>query len=212
MCQLKIFTFNPLQVNAYLIYEPSGAGILIDPSCMDLSEFEELQGFIELHQIRLAYQLNTHGHFDHVFGVARVRDAYHPKYLIHRGDKDFLHLAGVQARSYGFDYRGEVPMPDGYLNEDDVISAGSISLQVKHVPGHSQGCVAFYEGSEGWLFSGDTLFAGGIGRTDLPGGNYGQLINSIKKKLLILPDETIVFPGHGPETNIKKERLTNPFL
>ncbi|MFA5815345.1 MAG: MBL fold metallo-hydrolase [Bacteroidales bacterium] len=209
---LKVFLFNPLQVNAYLIYEPNGAGILIDPSCIDQSEFKELQDFIGINHIRLEYQLNTHGHFDHVFGVHRVSEAYHPKYLIHQADEVFLRLAGEQARSIGFDYEGDVPAPDGYLNEPDVVSTDTIRLKVIYVPGHTQGCVAFYEESAGWLFSGDTLFAGGIGRTDLPGGNYEQIITSIQKKLLILPDDTKVFPGHGTASTIKHERLTNPFL
>jgi hydroxyacylglutathione hydrolase len=212
MPQLKVFSFNPLQVNAYLIYESNGAGILIDPSCMDQSEFIELQDFIGINNISLGYQLNTHGHFDHVFGVRRVRDAYHPKYLIHKADNDLLRIAGAQARSFGLPFEGEVPAPDGYLNDSDSIAADNIRLKVIHVPGHSQGGVAFYEESRGWLFSGDTLFAGGIGRTDLHGGNYEQIIISIREKLLTLPDETKVFPGHGPFSTIKKERSSNPFL
>jgi len=209
---LKVFSFNPLQVNAYLLYEPYGTGILIDPSCMTEPEFDELNDFIGLHHIRLEYQLNTHGHFDHVFGVQKVKEAFHPKHLIHRGDEVFLRQAGIQARSFGFDYSDEVPEPDGYLEDMETISAGTIQLQVIHVPGHSQGCVAFYEAASGWLFSGDTLFAGGIGRTDLPGGNYDQLINSIRNRLLILPADTRVFPGHGPSSTIRKEISDNPFL
>lgn len=212
MPQLKTFSFNPLEVNSYLLYEPNGAGILIDPSCMDDSEFEELQDFIRLNKISLVYQLNTHGHFDHLFGVGRVKDAYHPRFLIHQADEVILRLAGEQARSFGFDFDGDVPEPDGYLDEPDVLSTETIRLRVIHVPGHSQGSVAFFEASAGWLFPGDTLFAGGIGRTDLPGGNYEQIICSIKEKLLVLPDDTKVFPGHGPATTIKRERLSNPFL
>ncbi|MFA6128043.1 MAG: MBL fold metallo-hydrolase [Bacteroidales bacterium] len=212
MPQLKIFPFNPLQVNAYLIYEPHGAGILIDPSCADQAEFDELKAFIDSNHIRLDYQLNTHGHFDHVFGVRWVRDAFHPKYLIHKGDDQFIRMAGTQARSFGFDYSGEVPQPDAELIDNQVITAGDISLRVIHVPGHSQACVAFYEAVTGWLFSGDTLFAGGIGRTDLPGGSTKQILRSIRERLLVLPDETMVFPGHGPSSTIKKERLTNPYL
>jgi hydroxyacylglutathione hydrolase len=212
MPQLKIFSFNPLQVNAYLLYEPNGSGILIDPSCIDEPEFKELKDFIGVNQVRLDYLLNTHGHFDHVFGVTRVRDAYHPEYLIHQADEVLLRLAGDQARSFGFDYNGDVDAPDGFLNDSDVISAGTISLRVIHVPGHSLGGVAFYEAAAGWLFSGDTLFAGGIGRSDLPGGNHKQLISSIREKLLILPDDTRVFPGHGPASSIKKERSGNPYL
>lgn len=212
MPQLKVFPFNPLQVNAYLIYETGGAGILIDPSCVNQQEFRKLQDFIATNHIRLEYQLNTHGHFDHVFGVGMVESAFHPKYLIHRADEGFLKFAGDQARSFGFDFEGGIPAPDGYLADLDIISAGTIRLHVIWVPGHSQGCVAFYEESSGWLFSGDTLFAGGIGRTDLPGGNYEQLMMSIRNRLLVLPDDTRVFPGHGPSSDIKRERSSNPFL
>ncbi len=212
MPQLKVFQFNPLQVNAYLLYEPNGAGILIDPSCMDQKEFSQLKDFIDLNHIRLEYQLNTHGHFDHVFGVKWVKDTWHPQYLIHQEDEAFLHYAGDQARGFGFDFEGDIPAPDGFLNDRDVITAGAIQLKVIHVPGHSPGGVSFLEESEGWLFSGDTLFAGGIGRTDLPRGNYDQIISSIQEKLMVLPDATKVFPGHGPASTVVHERLTNPYL
>jgi glyoxylase-like metal-dependent hydrolase (beta-lactamase superfamily II) len=212
MLQLKIFSFNPLQVNTYLIYEPGGIGIIIDPSCMDRKEFNELQNFIEKNGLRLEYQLNTHGHFDHVFGVQMVKDAYQPIFKIHQDDAGFLRLAGDHSRGFGFDFEGEIPEPDGYLDYSDIITAGTINLTVIHVPGHSKGSVAFYEASSGWLFSGDTLFAGGIGRTDLPGGNYDQIISSITEKLMVLPDATIVFPGHGPSSTVGKEQVSNPYL
>lgn len=212
MSLLKVFSFNPLQVNAYLLYEPDGPGILIDPSCMNKPEFKILQDFIGANSIKLEYQVNTHGHFDHVFGVEWVKETFNPRYLIHKADENLLALAGNQARGFGFDFSGEAIKPDGYLAEAEEIVAGQIRLKVIHVPGHSPGCVAFYEEKEGWLFSGDTLFAGGIGRTDLPGGSFEQIIRSIKEKLLILPDETRVFPGHGPASTIQRERETNPFL
>ena len=212
MILLKIFTFNLFRVNAYLIYEPDGAGVVIDPSCMDQKEFGELQNFIRLNNIKLGYQLNTHGHFDHLLGVNRVKNAFHAKHLLHALDGAILRIAGEQARSLGFDYHEEVPDPDGFLEDTEVISAGNIHLKVIHVPGHTQGGVAFYEESQGWLFSGDTLFAGAIGRTDLPGGNFDQEIVSIKNRLMVLPDTTQVFPGHGPASTIGEEKLTNPFL
>jgi glyoxylase-like metal-dependent hydrolase (beta-lactamase superfamily II) len=212
MSQLKVFPFNPLQVNAYLLYETDGSGILIDASCIDQSEFEELQEFIDRNHISLEYMVNTHGHFDHVFGVPMVKEVYHPSFLMHEADVLILRLAGDQARSFGFDFKADVPLPDGYLNDNDFVTAGSTRLKVIHVPGHSQGGVAFYEESEGRLFSGDTLFAGGIGRTDLLGGNYDQIISSIKTKLMILPDATKVYPGHGPSSTIGREKSGNPFL
>jgi hydroxyacylglutathione hydrolase len=212
MPEIKVFPFNPLQVNCYLLFEPNGPGILIDASCMSLDELNEVKEFIRMNAIKLDYLLNTHGHFDHVFGVSGIMEAYHPKFLIHRDDVAYLQRAADQAMGFGFDFDGRMPDPDGYLTDGEVIATGNISLSVIHVPGHSQGSVAFFEASPGWLFSGDTLFAGGIGRTDLPGGNYEQIISGIKHKLMILPDDTRVFPGHGPSTTIRAERLTNPFL
>lgn len=212
MPQLKVFTFNPLQVNAYLLYETNGGGILIDPSCSSQSEFAVLKKFMESQGISLKYQLNTHGHFDHLFGAGMVNSEYHPRFLIHEADEPFLRLAEHQARSFGFDFIDDVPVPDGFLSESDLVSTGNIHLKVIHVPGHSLGSVAFYEESGGWLFSGDTLFAGGIGRTDLPGGDYDQILSSIRGKLLNLPGETKVFPGHGPATTIRAEMMNNPFL
>jgi hydroxyacylglutathione hydrolase len=212
MLKLKVFPFNPLQVNAYLLYETDGAGILIDPSCMDRMEFKQLQDFISENRIQLMYQVNTHGHFDHIFGVGMVKSAYQSKFLIHRADEQFIGLAGVQARSFGFGFEEDVPAPDEFLSDSDVITAGSIKIKVIHVPGHSKGGVAFYEATNGWLFSGDSLFAGGIGRTDLPGGDYDELIRSITEKLLVLPPQTIVYPGHGPSSTIERELKSNPFL
>jgi glyoxylase-like metal-dependent hydrolase (beta-lactamase superfamily II) len=212
MFQLKIFPFNPLQVNSYLLYEPDGDGIIIDPSCMSEPEFSELGAFIRTNHISLKYILNTHGHFDHLFGVPMVKAAWGPQFLIHRDDELFISRAAVQARSFGFEYDGEVPAPDGYLEDGQLVTAGAINLIVITVPGHSRGGVAFYDSEGGRVFTGDSLFAGGIGRTDLPGGDYDQLITSIREKLLVLPGVTRVFPGHGPSSTIANELQTNPFL
>jgi hydroxyacylglutathione hydrolase len=212
MVLLRIFPFNPLQVNTYLVYERDGEGIIIDPSCMDEPEFSELGAFIRQNNISLKYILNTHGHFDHLFGVPKVKAEWGPLFLIHRDDEMFLRIAAEQARSFGFEYIGDIQAPDGYLGEGMTITAGGISLKVIGSPGHSRGGVAFYEPVQGWLFTGDSLFAGGIGRTDLPGGDYRQLIGSIREKLLVLPQETRIFPGHGPSSTIAIEARTNPFL
>jgi len=212
MPQLKVFTFNPLQVNTYLFFEPEGPGILIDASCMNLAEFTALDSYIRNNQIQLEYLLNTHGHFDHVFGVQRVIEAFHPRFFIHQADERLLQMAGIQAGAFGFDFDSGALVPDGYLHDGDKIDAGTIHLEVIHVPGHSPGGIALYEAEMGLLFSGDTLFAGGIGRTDLPGGDYHQLINSIRNRLLVLPAETRVYPGHGIASTIGLEKENNPFL
>jgi hydroxyacylglutathione hydrolase len=212
MSQLKVFTFNPIQVNTYLVYEPGGAGILIDPACASAREFDILEEFIRGNGIRVDYQLNTHGHFDHLFGVARVHGAFLPKFLIHPDDMPLVERAADQARGFGFPFEGMIPAPAEWLDDDRNITAGGLSLKVIATPGHSPGSVCFYEEAEGRLFSGDTLFAGGIGRTDLYGGNYDQLIQNIRTKLLVLPSHTVVYPGHGGSTTIKEERTMNPFL
>jgi hydroxyacylglutathione hydrolase len=212
MLQLKIFPFNPLQVNAYLLYEKDGPGILIDPSCMDQWEFKQLADFIRGNNINLMYQVNTHCHFDHLFGVGMVKKAFGSLFFIHKDDEPFVRLAGDQARSFGFDFEGDVPAPDAFLSDSDLIIAESIELKVIHVPGHSKGGLSFYEATQGWLFSGDSLFAGGIGRTDLPGGDYDELISSINNRLMILPSKTVVYPGHGPSSTIERELKSNPFL
>ena len=141
-----------------------------------------------------------------------VKSAWNPLFLIHREDERFIRLAGEQARNFGFEYSSPVPSPDGYIEDGMEITAGGIHLRVITVPGHSRGGVAFYNAADGWVFTGDSLFAGGIGRTDLPGGDYDQLIAAIHDKLLVLPGDTRVFPGHGPSSTIANELQTNPFL
>ena len=212
MIKLKQFVFNPLQVNAWLVYEERSSAILIDPSFMDQAECSVISHYIDQTGITIEYVINTHGHFDHVFGSGMLGNFTHAPILIHENDLQLMNTAPKIAGSFGFDFIGTIPEPDGFLRHGQKITAGSIDLEVIHVPGHSQGCVAFYSRSMAWLFAGDTLFAGSIGRTDLPGGNYEQIIRSIKEKLFTLPDETKVFPGHGPSTTIGKEKQSNPYV
>jgi glyoxylase-like metal-dependent hydrolase (beta-lactamase superfamily II) len=212
MIRLKVFSFNPLQVNLWLLYEENGSGILIDPSAFEESEFGELDQFVKEHNIALNTMINTHGHFDHVFGSGRIREKYGVRFMIHKGDNPLLASAELQAAAFGFRLPSPVPAPDAFLEDGAMIRSGNIELKVIHVPGHSPGCVAFYQPENGWLFTGDTLFAGSIGRTDLPGGDYDQILRSIKEKLYILPDETEVLPGHGPKSTLGREKRTNPFV
>ena len=212
MVQLKKFIFNPLQVNCWLLYDDDGEGILIDPSCQFQDEIDELRTFIDENKIRLRVMVNTHGHFDHLFGAGRIKELYNPEFLIHPEDERFLEFAGEQAGAFGFRLDRPVPRPDRFLEDGLVIGAGNVKLQVIHVPGHSRGGVALYEKARGWLFTGDTLFAGGIGRTDLPGGDYDQIMASINTRLLVLGDDIRIFPGHGGDSTIGEERQSNPFL
>ncbi|HBB90799.1 MAG TPA: MBL fold hydrolase [Bacteroidales bacterium] len=212
MIKLKQFAFNPLQVNLYLLYEEGGSGILIDPSALEASELARLDGFVKEHSISLELVLATHGHFDHLFGAGSIRDRYHTRFMIHPADAALANIAPQQASVFGLRFTTPVPEPEGFLEDGQEIRAGSIVLRVIHVPGHSPGCVAFYEATQGWLFAGDTLFSGSIGRTDLPGGDFDQIIESIRTRLFLLPDETRVFPGHGLASSIGKEKLTNPYV
>jgi glyoxylase-like metal-dependent hydrolase (beta-lactamase superfamily II) len=212
MIRLKQFVFNPLQVNTWLLHDEGGDGVLIDAAFCTPREQKMLEDYIQEHRINLRYLLNTHGHFDHLFGAAGAKSTFDPLFLIHRDDLPLLETAAVQASFFGFGINGEIPAPDGFLEPGMWLQAGAIRLQVLSVPGHSRGGVALHEPAMRWLFTGDTLFAGGIGRTDLPGGDYDSLIAGIRDQLLILDPATEVFPGHGPTSTIGAEILGNPFL
>ncbi|MFO7616697.1 MAG: MBL fold metallo-hydrolase [Bacteroidales bacterium] len=212
MIKLKQFVFNPLQVNTWLLHDEGGNGVLIDAAFSTPGEQQLLDDYIRKHRITLRYLLNTHGHFDHLLGTAAAKRAYGPLFLIHRDDLPLLETAAGQAAFFGFTIDGAIPPPDGFLEPGTWLQTGEIRLQVLAVPGHSRGGVAFHETANGWLFTGDSLFAGGIGRTDLPGGDYDTLMASIRSRMLVLDPATEVFPGHGPTSTIGSEILGNPFL
>lgn len=155
--------------------------------------------------------LNTHCHIDHVFGNQFVLDTYKVPFLIHESDLGTLRAVPAYAPGYGFT-RYEPAEPTGFLTPDQPVRFGQTELEVRFTPGHAPGHVVFYHAASGTIIGGDVLFQSSIGRTDLPGGDYATLIASIKTQLLILPDTTVVYPGHGPATTIGQERRTNPFL
>ncbi len=179
--------------------------MIIDPPDSD----SQLTDYIKRNKLKLQYILLTHGHIDHIGGVAYVKENSNAKILIHRADLSLVENVSVYAQWFDMN-----PPPsfkiDDFLAENQIISFGTIKLKVLFTPGHTPGCVCFIH--EANAFVGDTLFAGSIGRTDLPGGDYEMIIASIKNKLLILDESTTVFSGHGPETNIKIEKESNRFL
>ena len=204
--KLRTEFVTPLETNAYLVWdEDTKDGVLIDPG-----EFSHsLRSCIASEQLKIHYILNTHGHFDHIGGNADAARATKAKIVCHKLDAPMLENPMLNgAALFGF----VIPLSkaDKTVDDGDVLVAGSIRIRVFHTPGHSAGGVSYYIGS--MLFSGDTLFAGGIGRYDLPGGSSEVLLRSIREKLLTLPDDTQVYPGHGPESTIGIERETNPFL
>ena len=197
---------GPLEVNCYIIgCEKTRKAAVIDPGGNAPEILERLQ----THQLDLVMIINTHGHFDHIGGNRELLEATTAELLIHQDDRQLLDHAKEHAAAYGLQTEASPP-PTRELVGGETLSVGELSLQVIHTPGHSPGGICLYV--EDCLLVGDTLFAGSIGRTDLPGGDHQLLINGIKEKLLPLPETTRVCPGHGPMTTIGEEKQYNPFL
>lgn len=211
MLQIHHFTFNPFQENTYIIQNNQHQCWIVDPG---MSTHEEEQGFVEfINANKLTPQaiINTHAHIDHILGIDFVANHYKIPFLIHEKELPILNNAANTARMFGFQYNGVQTIPS-FISEKEPLKLGEESVEIRFVPGHSPGSIAFYSKENNWVISGDALFAGSIGRTDLLMGNYDQLLSSIKTQLLSLPEETIVYSGHGPETRIEIEKMTNPFL
>ena len=208
---IKTFTFNPFQVNAYLVYDETKEAILIDASCYSEEEQQILKHFIEQNELILKRVLNTHLHLDHQFGNKFIFDTYKIKPEAGEDDEFMIKSFVNQALFYRLSVNEAQPLGK-YIIDNEEIKFGNSSLVALHVPGHSPGSMAFYSEKDGVLFSGDVLFQGSIGRTDLPQGDHATLITSITKKLLPLPDSTVVYCGHGPSTTIGTEKKNNPYL
>jgi glyoxylase-like metal-dependent hydrolase (beta-lactamase superfamily II) len=197
---------GPLEVNCYIVgCEKTGKAAVIDPGGHAAAICERLKA----HGLELAVVINTHGHFDHIGGNAALLKDSDAELMIHSADRFLLDNVCDHASRFGLSAEAS-PAPSRELADGDTISVGELSLKVIHTPGHSPGGICLLIND--YLFVGDSIFAGSIGRTDLPGGDYGQLISSIKTNLLGLPDNTQVFPGHGPASTIGREKLHNPFL
>ena len=209
---IKTFTFNPIQENTYLVYDETNEAAVIDAGCLSEIEKRALKNYIEDNNLTLKRVLNTHLHFDHQFGNKFLFTTYGIKPEAGIEDEYLLENVIAQTRSFGVEINEEAQAIGGYITDGQELKFGNITLKVLHVPGHSPGSMAFYAEKEGILFAGDVLFRGSIGRTDLPKGDYATLISSITKKLLPLPDSTVVYCGHGPSTTIGFERKNNPFL
>ena len=211
MLTIKSFEFSPIQENTYILYNEFNDCIIIDPGCYFDEEKEELAAFILSNNLLPKMLINTHCHLDHVFGNKFIAEKYNLTLNLHENEKAVLAFAPTSGLMYDmpFDnYSGDFNL----LNEGDTVTLGKDELKVLLVPGHSPGSLAFYSIENKFVISGDALFKNSIGRTDLPGGNPEQLIKSIKEQLLTLPEETLVYSGHGPFTKIGDERNNNPYL
>ena len=209
--KIQRFVFNEFAENTYLLYAPGGEAIVFDLGCKDQAEWRVIADFVEKESCKPILLLNTHGHLDHVFGVNQGRAAWGVKWGLHPADNELVAHAPRQAAMYGLDMPAVAP-PDMSLADGQIITLHGWDIEVIGTPGHSPGGVCFYLKEAGILFTGDTLFQGSVGRTDFYGGNMVELIDSIKNRLMTLPDETEVLPGHGPQTTIGAERVGNPFL
>lgn len=213
MIKVKPFTFNFFGENTYLLYDETNEAVLIDCGCMEPDEESILSDFIKSNNLILKRLLNTHRHFDHVIGDASIFHQYGIRPEMHRDEKsENAPDLNAQASRFGIPMRFEEIEPLRYIEDNEEICFGHSVLKALLVPGHSPGSLAFYCEADHFLIAGDVLFEQSIGRTDLWGGDYHTLINNIKNKLLTLPDNTIVYPGHGPATTIGKEKRANPFL
>lgn len=211
MITVKTFTFNPFQENTYLLYNEHRHCLIIDPGPYFPKEQEEFFGFIETEKLLPKALLNTHCHLDHIFGNKAVHEKFGLPLQIHPLELAVLEYAPQAGKLYGVPFRN-YNGPHHLLQEGDSIVLGEDRLEVFLTPGHSPGSLCFYFEKQKFLIGGDLLFRESIGRSDLPGGDYDTLINSIKTKLWTLPKETIVYSGHGPSTTIGHEKLHNPFL
>ncbi|MEK0413425.1 MAG: hypothetical protein RL070_913 [Bacteroidota bacterium] len=211
MIHIKAFTFSPISENTYVLYNNEGKAIIIDPGCYFPNEQETLKDFLTDNSLTPVYLLNTHCHLDHVFGNKWVHETYSLEPHLHPNEEAMLALAPVSGERWGLPFQNYTG-PLHFLNDGDTVLLGETEIQVILAPGHSPGSICFYIPSQGDLIGGDVLFRGSIGRTDLPGGDSETLLNSIREKLWVLPDETVVYSGHGIKTTIGYEKRNNPFL
>jgi hydroxyacylglutathione hydrolase len=209
--KINRLVFSPIDVNTYILSDDSDNCAIIDCGCYDNSEFDKLVRFIEGRKLNPVLLLNTHCHLDHVFGNGFMLEKYNLKTLSGLEDEVNRISAVKHAALFGLSMN-EPPEPGGFIADSQIIKFGSTELIALNVPGHSPGSIAFYSEKDGCVFTGDALFAGSIGRTDLEGGDYETLINSIQSRLFVLPPSTVVYPGHGSQTTIEKEKMTNPFF
>ncbi len=211
MLKVQSFTFNPFSENTYLVYNEQGDGIIFDPGTYTAYDEQELSEFISSNNIKPRYLINTHCHIDHIFGNTYIAEKYQLELYAHVNEVQILEMGAASAAMYGLQYYPSVKIVN-FIDEKDMIILGKDQLKILFTPGHSPGSLSFYNAEAGFVISGDVLFQGSIGRSDLPGGKHEVLLSSIRTELFTLPEDTIVYSGHGAPTNIGTEKRYNPFF
>lgn len=211
--EIAKFAFSLFGINTYVVWDPATLkAAVIDPGMIDSQEERALSAFVNRKRLTVTHIINTHLHIDHAIGDKYARESLGAPVYAHKDDEILGQRMMQQANMFGLAAKVGNVSVDSYLNDGDKIKIGDGILAVLHVPGHSPGGIALYDAQGHFVIAGDSLFAGSIGRTDLPGGDMTQLIGSINDKLLTLPGDTVVYSGHGPETTIAREATSNPFL
>lgn len=211
--EIKRFEFNFFGENTYVIWDASSQeAAIVDPGMVNPEETDLIEDLIATHRLSVRYILLTHAHVDHTFGIDILKDKYHAPVLAHKADLPLGQMRGQQAEMFHLPMKlGPVEI-DRFISASTTLNLGNERIEVIETPGHSPGGVCYYVPESSFILTGDTLFQGSIGRTDLPGGNHNTLLRSISIGLFNLPDNTVVYPGHGPATTIGKEKRTNPFF
>lgn len=211
--EIRIFNFNPLQVNTFVLYDETGEAVVIDPGMSSEQENAELEDFIARQNLSVKYILNTHPHVDHVLGNNACKLKFGAPLVAHAEGMKVYERAYAYCIAFGIPVAQDLfPNPDQFVTDGDTITFGNQSLLVLETPGHCAGSISLYSAADKAVFVGDVLFENSVGRSDLPTGDPNELLESIRAKLLSLPDDTTVYPGHGAATTIGNERRFNAFL
>ena len=211
MLKIKVFVFNPIMENTYLLYDETQEAVIIDCGASNEKERKQLTDFVKEKNLNLKRLLNTHLHFDHALGNRFIYETYGLKPEYDRAEEAEEAVSGLKKLNSMFSpFKYELIYAEHFLEHEDEIVFGNTQLTVLSTPGHSPGGLCYYSNKDGCVFTGDTLFHRDIGRSDLPGGNHKKLIQSIQNYLFTLPDNTVVYPGHEQPTTIEEEKLYNP--